>query len=109
VNTNALLKTLSLAVIGLVSINTARASDLAPQPKIDACVAEVAARADLSDASVVRYDILSEQHRPRRHRLLIDATVYDGDQVLREYEAVCIVATEAEPVKFRLHETTAAR
>lgn len=100
---------LSLAALGLLSVTAARASDLAPQPKIDACVAAVSARADFSDASVVRYDIVSEQHRPRRHRLVIDTRVYDGNEMLREYEAVCIVATDAEPVKFELNEIVASR
>lgn len=107
--TNAISKVLSLAAIGLLSITAARASDLAPQPKIDACVAEVSARADFSDASVVRHDIVSEQHRPRRHRLVIDTKVYDGTQMLRAYEAVCIVASDAEPVKFELNEIVAGR
>ena len=107
--TEALLRVLSLAAIGLLSTSAARASDIAPQPKIDACVAEVAARADFSDASVVRYDIVSEQHRPRRHRLAIDTRVYDGAEMLREYEAVCIVAADPEPVKFKLKEIVAAR
>ena len=108
-NSSILRKTLAVATTSLLSVAVAHASDLAPQPKIDACVAAVSAEANFSDASVVRHDIVSEQHRPRRHRLLIDTRVYDGDQVLREYEAVCIVATDAEPVKFRLNEVVAAR
>lgn len=101
----------SIAILsaGFFAFAPAGASDLAPQPKIDACVAAVAAGADFSDASVVRYDIVSEQHRPRRHRLTIDAKVYDENAMLREYEAVCVVTADAVPVKFELNEVVARR
>ena len=100
-----------LALMGLSLADTAVAGpaspELAPADKIDACVAEVSANVDVSDAWRVRHEVASQKRRGVGHRLTISTTVYGESEgeILRTYAAECVVTKSERPLAFRIEET----
>ena len=81
--------------------------ELAPAEKIDACVAQVSANVDVSDATRVRHEVASTKRRGVGHRLTVSTTVYGepGGEILRAYAAECVVTNGKQPLVFRIEET----
>ena len=104
----------AITLMGLMALSaTAEADfgypDVAPQDKIDLCVAEIGERADYGDASYVRHEVESKPRMSVGHTLRISTQVLDASDghVLREYRTLCAVADRdeaAEPVLFRIRE-----
>jgi hypothetical protein len=98
----------SLAALALfapigASAGTA-ASELAPVEKVDACVAAITARADYSEASRVRHEVLSKKRRRLGHKLVIDTTVFGkpNGKVIRKYAAICYVSYGDTPIRIEI-------
>ncbi len=102
--------TTTLAAAGLFISSSALAmpgfTTNAPKSTIDACVAQIAERANYEDASRVRHEVESRQRRISGHVLKIDTTVYgvDGEEVIREYVTTCAVTDRQETKLFRIRE-----
>jgi UDP-N-acetylenolpyruvoylglucosamine reductase len=79
---------ISLALTGLLFTAAAAQADygyrdVAPQDKIDLCVAAIAEQANYEDANYVRHEV----------------------ELIREYRTMCAVSKRPEPVSFRIRET----
>ncbi len=101
---------IALAALGLFFSAGATADlvfpELAPQSKVDLCVAEISEHANYSDATRVRHEVESKQRRTIGYILKIDTLVYgevDGE-VIRGYTSKCVVANGEKPVKFTIRE-----
>lgn len=99
-----------LVVVGVLSIGAAHAQaptpELAPQVKIDACLAEVDEKADYTDAGKIRHVIESKLSRRGTHRLSISTQVLDESDgsTIREYASVCFARQGDQPVLNRTRE-----
>jgi len=103
---------ISLALTGLFFTAAAAQADygyrdVAPQDKIDLCVAAIAEQANYDDANYVRHEVESKARATVGHTLNISTQVYtDADgQLIREYRTLCAVSTRPEPVAFKIRET----
>lgn len=103
---------LSLAIVGMFfTAAVAQAdygyTDVAPQDKIDLCVAAIAEKANYDDANYVRHEVSSKARATIGHTLSISTLVYgeDDSQLIREYQTLCAVSNRPEPVAFRIRET----
>jgi hypothetical protein len=104
--------TISLALVGLFFTAAAAQADygyseVAPQDKIDLCVAAIAEQANYDEANYVRHEVTSKPRATIGHRLNISTLVYaeiDG-QLIREYRTLCAVSNRPEPVVFKIRET----
>lgn len=102
----------SLALMGLFfTTAAARAeygfSEVAPQDKIDLCVATIGERANYGEAHYVRHEVESKPRATLGHTLNISTLVYDeaDGELIREYRTMCAVSNRAEPVAFKMRET----
>ena len=99
-----------LGIFALLALNNADAatlrSDVAPEDKIDACVAEVAEQADYSQAARVRHVVESSLKLTNKHKLRIETQVLGetDDTVIREYAAICIAPDGGRPVTVKIRE-----
>ena len=103
---------ISLALVGLFfTVASARADfgypEVAPQEKIDLCVATIDDQANYEDANYVRHEVTSKARATIGHTLNISTLVYDESdgQLIREYRTLCAVSNRPEPVTFRIRET----
>lgn len=98
----------ALAAFGLFFSASSAASfefpELAPQSTVDACVAEIADRAQYDDAARVRHEIESKARRTVGHVLKISTLVYGPEegQPIREYATWCVVGVGEKPVRFEM-------
>ncbi len=103
---------ISLALLGMFfTVGAAQAEygypEVAPQETIDACVAEIAKKANYEEANYVRHEVRSKARATIGHTLNINTLVYneaDG-QVIREYRTLCAVSNRPEPVAFKIRES----
>lgn len=74
--------------------------------EIASCVAEVASRADYTDAGQVQHEVVITKRRTIGHKLNIRTSVYsEGDsEMIREYMTRCVVYRDNKPVRFRISE-----
>lgn len=81
-------------------------SEIAPEEKINLCVATIGSHADYADSSYVRHEVRSRARATLGYTLNIDTLVYDasGDHLVREYRTLCAVSDREEPVAFRIRE-----
>ncbi len=100
----------ALALFGLAFTCTASADpgnhDHRTNDQIEACVAEIAAHADYSDASHVVHRVSRLKQRNYEELVIrVSTSVYgESDEVtLREYAASCVTATMGNLVKFRIN------
>jgi hypothetical protein len=103
---------ISLAVAGLLFANIAFAlpgfSEEAPRSGVDACVAEVDAKADYSQARSVLHNVVTEERRTSGHKMSIRTIVYgEGDSVIREYASHCAIDDHEEIDRFKIRQTGA--
>ena len=103
--------TLSLALMGLLfTVAAAQADygyiDVAPQDKIDLCVAAIAEKANYDEANYVRHEVSSKPRATIGHTLSISTLVFDKNdgQLIREYRTLCAVSNRPEPVAFKIRE-----
>ncbi len=101
----------AISLIGLMALSATAKADfgypqVAPQDKIDVCVAEIGEHADYGDATYVRHDVESKPRRSIGHTLRISTLVYDESDghLVREYRTLCAIAQRDEPVLFRIRE-----
>ena len=102
---------ISLALTGLLFTAAAAQADygypdVAPQEKIDMCVAAIAEQANYTDANLVRHEVASKARATIGYTLNISTQVYgetDG-QLIREYRTLCAVSERPEPVAFKIRE-----
>ena len=71
--------------------------------ELDACVAAVTARLDLSNAHRVRHTVTKEKRTGIGYALSIDTAVYSTDSQKR-YSAYCVARGDASPIKFTFSE-----
>jgi hypothetical protein len=102
---------ISLALTGLFFTAAAAEAgygypDVAPQEKIDLCVAAIDEQANYEDASYVHHEVESRARATIGHTLKISTQVYDetDGQLIREYRTLCAVSNRPEPVAFRMRE-----
>ena len=98
-----------LALFGLAFTCTASADpgqpDRRTSDQIKACVAEIAAHADYSDASHVVHSVSRlKQRNYEELEIRVSTAVYgETDEItLREYAASCLTETMGNLVKFRI-------
>jgi len=103
---------ISLALTGLLFTAAAVQADygyrdVAPQDKIDLCVAAIAEQANYEDANYVRHEVESKSRATVGYTLNISTQVYEeaDGQLIREYRTMCAVSKRTEPVSFRIRET----
>ncbi len=103
---------ISLALMGLFfTVASAQADygdqDVAPQEKIDLCVAAIADQANYEEANYVRHEVTSKARATIGHTLKINTLVYgeDNGQLIREYRTMCAVSNRPEPVAFKIRES----
>ncbi len=103
---------ISLALMGLFFTAAAAQADygypdVAPQDKIDLCIAAIAEQANYDEANYVRHEVSSKARATIGHTLNISTLVYsetDGE-LIREYRTLCAVSNRPEPVAFKIRET----
>ena len=102
--------TVYLAIFGVLTVSAADAAslnpELAPQVKIEECVAELEANTDYTGASKIKHVIESKLSRHGTHKQSIATQVLDmsDDTVIREYASVCFVRKGDRPVLIRISE-----
>jgi hypothetical protein len=100
--------TISLTIAGLLAATAASAlpSDAAPQSRVNACVATVAENADYGAASKVRHEVETEGTGVSRYRMSIHTLVFgeDGNEIIREYSASCLVDSDDEVQRFKIRQ-----
>ena len=80
------------------------ADDVLPfAAELDACVAAVNARLDLSDVHRVRHTVIEEKRTGIGYALSIDTAVYSTESRKR-YSAYCVVRGGEAPLKFEFSE-----
>lgn len=93
-----------LGVVGVLSVSAADAEtldpELAPQAKIEACLAEVDQSADYTGSKKVRHLIGSQLNRRGTYKLKISTQIFDegNGALIREYASVCYARTGDQPV-----------
>ena len=104
--------TISLALMGLFFTAAAAQADfayqdIAPQDKIDLCVAAIGEQANYDEANYVRHEVSSKARATIGYKLNISTLVYDESdgQLMREYRTLCAVSNRPEPVAFKIRET----
>lgn len=102
---------ISLTLTGLFFMVASAQADygypeVAPQEKIDLCVAEIAERANYEEADHVRHEVTSRARATIGYTLNINTLVYgeDDGQLIREYRTTCAVSNRPEPVAFKIRE-----
>ena len=109
-NKAKLIASIYLVVFGVLAINSADAAtssrDVAPDNKIEACIAEVAEQADYSEAAKVRHIVESSLYVKDKHKLRIETQVLreNDETVIREFASICIAPNGARPVKVKTRE-----
>ena len=99
----------ALALFGLAFTSTAVADghrDYRTNEQIEACVAEISARADYSDATHVVHRVSRlKQRNYEELEIKVSTEIYgESDDVkLRTYAASCVTATMGNLVKFRIN------
>jgi hypothetical protein len=100
----------SLTLIGLFAANIAFAvpgfsTDASPA-SIDACLAEVADKADFANARSITHNVETEDRRVAGHKMSIQTIMYsaDGETVIREYASTCAVNGQDEVQRFKIRQ-----
>lgn len=99
----------TLVVLAMGNFTAAAAADfyeVAPQRDVNLCVAEIQQNLDYTGAGHVRHELDSKKRRGVGYELTIDTAVFDHreGQLIREYQAVCIVTGGRKPLSFSMHD-----
>ena len=101
----------ALAIALLLAITSAHAASANDRKRIDlgvqACVAEIAKRADYRDASrVLHVVVLAKRDNRVELKMSVETMVYSGqgDLVLGQYSTSCVTGALGKLVKFELHQ-----
>ena len=109
-NKAQLIASIYLGVFGVLAFNGADAatprSNVAPQDKIEACIAEVAEQADYSEAAKVRHIVESSLYVANKHKLRIETQLLreNDDTVIREFASICVAPNGDKPVTLKTRE-----
>lgn len=98
----------SLTLAGLLAVtvpsHAAGVEESGVADEVNACVAEVRERVDVSDAIRVRHDITAIERRTVGYTLKIRTSVYSRaeNEAIRAYAATCIVNGDNKPLSFAM-------
>ena len=101
---------LSLTMIGLFAANVAFAipgfSTEASPASVDACLAQVADKADYANARSIIHSVETEDRRVSGHKMSIQTIMYsdNGETVIREYASTCAVNGQDEVQRFKIRQ-----
>lgn len=103
---------ISLGLTGLLAANVALAlpgfSEEPPQSSVDACVAEVDAKANFAEARSVIHNVEAEARRTSGYKMNIRTIIYgEGETVIREYASHCAIDDAEEIRRFKIRQTSA--
>lgn len=101
---------ISLTLIGLFAANVASAipgfATEADPRSVDACLAQVADKADYANARSIVHNVETEDRRISGHKMSIQTIMYakDGTTVIREYASTCAVNGQDEIQRFKIRQ-----
>lgn len=103
-------KNLFLTALTLTTLTIAQPAESANAPEsgkdVQMCIAEVAKRADYTDATRIVHLVHVSQKNLAEKEFRIDTTVYAGGDgaVARSYNSSCITLGKIRMVDFRMHD-----